>query len=1042
MPPEDLRVRLLGPLEISVGDRPLTLNGRQRALCTALLLNANRVVSVDRLVDLLWDEHPPVAAPARIRSLIAEIRRAIGPDAAGLVVTRSPGYAFQIDPAQMDLAEFEQLFEAASKAAALRDWAEAIRCLDRALALWRGEPIPDLADLPERQRLAELRIAATEARLEAAVALGRLGESIAGLSRLVREHPHRERPHALLMQALHRDGRTAEALEVYATLRRALVETLGVEPSTRLSELHQQLLAGTLPEAAEEPALVPRQLPAATTLFVGRAAELDRLDALHRAGETTVVITGPAGAGKTTLALRWAHARAADFPDGQLFLDMRGFDGGEVMAAAEALPLLLQGLGCRPQDIPSTVDGQSARYRTLLAERRLLLVFDDVADAAQIRDLLPGTALTSTLVTSRTRLAGLAAARGARVVTCDVLTPGESVALIGRAVGAARAAAEPTAVARLAELCDHLPLALCVAASRIAEDDGQGGVGRLVAELSERGRLARLGADGTAVGSALDASYRTLAGTERAVLRSLGLAPGTGRSIAAIAAGAGRDEATTHDALRAAARLHLARPAGPGRFGWHDLIHEYAVQRLHAEEAEANRRAGLDRLLDHYLGTAVEAARASGWYEPGPPLWPAGSVAGARPFPGPDAAHAWFDAEWEDIAVVLARVAETGPRRPAWLLVDALRDLLLSRRPAADYLRVAAVALRAAELDADLAGRAAMMAALGRAKWRAADLPGAAADFAGAGRLAAAAGWPAGEAHAVHGEGLALKRLGRLEEAQEHYRRAADLYRSVGDARAEAVSLNSLGAVLLTRGRLGEAEEALHRALPLTRRTDEHLRALMLSNLGTVSRERAEFATALSQLDEGLRAADACGSAYARALLLEIVGHVHADAGRPGQARSAFEESVALARRTENQAGLAASLAGLAGVDRDAGRLAEAEARLAEAHRVTDRLGDAGPATQLLIGEGAVRLARGRAREALPWLERAGRLAATSSPLDVPRVRLLESGALAELGETAGALAAAGQAARLAGESGQRLVQARALDALATLGGVVTVPER
>ncbi|MCX5069032.1 tetratricopeptide repeat protein [Micromonospora lupini] len=1045
---EALSFRLLGPLEVSIGDRLLTLTSQQRTLCTALLLDANHVVSVGRLVDALWGDRPPVAAAARVRSLIAEIRRLLGPDAAGAVITRSPGYLISVDPARIDILEFEQSLEAATKAAALRNWVEALDGFDRALGEWRGAPIPDLAAAPERQRLEELRAVATEGRLEATIALGRHGESVAELTRLVRDHPLRERPHALLMEALYRDGRSAEALEVFSTFRGALVETLGIEPSTRLAGLQLQVLAGTLPDlapgraAAPEPTigpggpLVPRQLPAVTTLFVGRAEELGQLDELHRTGEPVVVITGPAGAGKTTLALRWAHASAGDFPDGQLFLDMRGFDGGERMGVAEALPLLLQGLGCRPQDIPPTLAGQTAQYHTLLSERKILLVLDDVADAGQIRDLLPGTTHSSTLVTSRDRLTGLAATTGARVLSCDVLAPGESVALIGRAVGAARTSAEPEAVARLVELCDRLPLALCVAASRIAEDAGPGSVGRLVSELVERGRLARLrveGVEGTAVRSALDASYSVLSDAEKAVLRAVGLAPGTARSVAAVAAGSGLDAGTVEDALRAAARLHLVRQTGAGRFGWHDLIHEYVTQRLGLEETEGNRLAGLRRMLDHYLGSAVAAARVSGWYVPRPPLGPVDAIVEARRFSDPATAQAWFDGEWEDMAVVIAHVAESGPRRYAWLLVDALRDFLLHRRPAADYIRVAGTALLAAELDGDLLGQAAMRVSLGRAKWRIAELPGAFSEFSEAGRVAAYARWRAGQAQAVQGVGLVLKQMGHLKEAQAHYRQAAALYRELDDVRGEAACLNSLASAHITLGRLPEADEALTAALPLARRVDPHLRSLVLVNLALVNRERARFAPALSLLEEALLVAAETGSMYARAMIMEVFGHVHSDLGRSALARSAFAESIELAERAESQSCLVASLVGLANLDRAAGRITEARAQLAAAHRVADRLGLAESMTQVLIGEAAVRLTDDRPRAALPWLERAGELATASSPLDLPRVRLLESCALARLERLGEALAAAGEAARLADESGQRLVQARALNALAAL---------
>ena len=1010
-------------------------------MCVALLLDANHVVSVDRLVDMLWDDRPPAAAAARVRSLVAGIRRLLGPGASSIMVTRRPGYLIDVDRSRVDLFEFERCVEAAMTAVTLRNWAGALDGFDRAIGLWRGAPFPELAAAPERQRLEELRTMAAEGRIEAAMALGRHGESVAALSRLVREHPLRERPHALLMEALYRDGRTAEALNVYSAFRGALVDTLGVEPSFKLAALHQQLLAGTLPDVrpdfvmSERP-VVPRQLPAVTSLFVGRVRELDQLDQLRRDGEPIVVITGPAGGGKTTLALRWAHASAGEFPDGQFFLGMRGFDRGDSMGVAEALPLLLQGLGCRPHDIPPTVDGQLAQYHTLLADRRVLLVFDDVADEGQVRDLFPGTPCSLTLVTSRDRLTGLAATTGARVITCDVLTSEQSITLIGRAVGERRASAESDAVARLVELCDRLPLALCVAASRIGEDDAPRSIGRLVSELAERGRLGppRVeGTEGTAVRSALDASYSRLSGAEKVVLLALGLAPGTGRSFAAVAAGAGLDEKAVEDALRAAARLHLVHRSGVARFTWHALVHEYLTQRLREEQTERSRQVGLRRMLDHYLGTAVEAARACGTYAPQPPLGPGDAANSAKPFPDPTAAQAWFDAEWEDLTVLIAYAAERGPRRYAWLLVDVLRDLLLSQRPTADYVRVAQAALRAAEAEGDLVGQAAMEASLGRAKWRAGDLPGALTGFTSAARLAGEARWPAGEAQAAQGIGVVWKQTGRPEQAQACYRRAAMLYRKLRDPRGEAGSLNNLGSAQISLGRLRDAEEALRAALPLSRRADLHLQALVLVNLGLVSRERARFGTALSLLDEALHLAAKGRSTYARAVILETIGHVHSDTGRIAPARSAFEESIELAERAEHQGSLVASLVGLAGVYSATGWIAEAGACLATAHRVTDHVGAAELTTQVLIGEGALRIAGGKSGDALPWLERAGGLATTSSPLDLPRIRLLESRALTELGEITLAHGAAGEAARLAGESGQRLIRARALNVLAAL---------
>jgi tetratricopeptide (TPR) repeat protein len=356
--------------------------------------------------------------------------------------------------------------------------------------------------------------------------------------------------------------------------------------------------------------------------------------------------------------------------------------------------------------------------------------------------------------------------------------------------------------------------------------------------------------------------------------------------------------------------------------------------------------------------------------------------------------------------VVIARVAESGPRAYAWLLVHALRDLLLTRRPTADYLRMTRIALRAAELEHDLLGQASMQASLGRAKWRAGDLPGALASFSEAGRLAVEARWPGGEAQAAQGIGVVLKQQGQLEEAQAHYHRAAVLYRQLNDERGEAGCLNNVGSAQIALGHLREADEALRRALPLARHADLHLRSLVLVNLGLVSRERARFATALSLLEEALQVAEEAGSGYACAVILETVGHVHSDTGRGELAAAAFTETIALAERAEHNSVMAASLVGTAALATAAGRTDDAAEHLATAFRLIPRLG-AESVPLVLIGEAAMRVKDGRPREALSWIERAADLAIASSPLDVPRVRLLESQAHGAMGETAPALAAA-----------------------------------
>lgn len=734
--------RLLGSLEVEVEGSVVPLTGRQRSLCTVLLLSANRVVSVERIVSRLWEDHPPVSGAARVRSLVTEVRRALGPVGARLVVTQSPGYVIRVGPDGLDLLAFESLIKNGTRAAAAGGWNEAFESFERALTLWRGDPHPDLSAPAEQFRLDELRITAVEGRAEAGNMLGRDRSSLAELARLVAEHPLRERPHALFMTALHKAGRTGEAMAVYAGLRKRMIVELGVEPTAELRELHRRLLGGTggartgaAPagrfrgyqehgSGAGAAGVIPRQLPAATHRFVGRADSMRRMDEALAAAEPVVLLVGAAGVGKTALALHWSHLAARHFPDGQLYLDMRGFHDSPPMAPEEAVPMLLQGLGCRPPDIPTGLDAQTALYRTLLADRRVLIVLDDVADPSQVRPLLPGTSRSLTLVTSRDRLDGLVALDSAHRLTCGVLDSAEALDLIRAASGPARVAAEPQAAARLAALCDFLPLALCVATSWIGDREPNS-IGAYVRALADRGRLARLYVEGdrnVAVRAALDLSYEALPAHVRRAFRLLGLMPGKGFSAAAAAAVTGVDRRRLEELLRPVVRLHLLRETWPGRFTWDDLVHEYAGQRAAAEDSRAERKAAVRRLLDHYLHGIVNATEACGLYLPRQPAGAAVAGANPRTFTCSADAYAWFDAEWQDIAAVVVQAAEQGPRPYAGRLVGGLRKLLHHRLPRSEWIRLTEHALAAAEAEAagDPAVRTTVPLPLRRAALRAA----------------------------------------------------------------------------------------------------------------------------------------------------------------------------------------------------------------------------------------------------------------------------------------------------------------------------------
>ncbi|MEU1330755.1 BTAD domain-containing putative transcriptional regulator [Streptomyces sp. NPDC005865] len=1042
-----MRARLLGPFELAVGDRPVQLTGRQRGLSAALLLDANRPVSVETLERRLWGETPPATSAARLRALVTEVRRALGPDARAAIETRPSGYVFRIDPHHVDIIGFETHTAAGISALAHEDWSLALRRFDSALALWRGAPLQDLPTVPEKQRLIALRDTSVEARWEAAIECGQAGTAVAELTQLTREHPLRERPHALLMRALHREGRTAEGLEVYRKLRGRLVDELAVEPSAETAALHGALLSGlpspsraaapetAAPKTATDKAVrVPRQLPLSTHHFGGRDTELAQLDAALDRSEKLIVLAGAAGAGKTALAVSWAHRVADRFPDGQLFLDLRGFDRAGPMPVEEALPIMLQGLGCPAPEIPVSTDGQTALLRTLLADRRVLIVLDDAAAPKQVRPLCPGVSESLVLVTSRDRLSGLTAGVGAHRITCEMLSPDDAYAYLERVVGTERVACESAAAGQLVELSGRLPLALCIAASRIAEQPG-GSIAQYVKELSDRGRLTRLRVEGDsdlAVRAALDLTYSKLPPAAQVAFRRLGAVASTGRSTAAVAAGAAMTRDEAEDALMAAARVHLVREVGGGRFAWHDLVHEFAAAHLHEDDPPGEARAASRRVLDHYLHGCFHAVQACGLRTARTPLGPPADHADPPAFADRADALAWFDQEWEDLAAAISHAAKHGPARAAWQLVATLHDLLQRRRSLAEWIRLAELAVQAAEREDDLLGCASMRLALGAARWRAADLPGSLAEYGAARHLARQVEWPYGEAVALQGIGVQTKQLGRPREALVYYRQAVALFKVVGRVSDQAAALSNIGSAYLVLGEPEKAGQALDEALPLACGTP-HFHALVLVNRGLVCQRLGRLDEAESVLSEALKTASAADSDYARAISLETLAMVHADAGRSAQAAEMFTRALEIADQVENDNCRTACLVGLAAVDRADGRLEESAAHLARARRIVERTGETIGRTTVSWGTGEWHLANRDPEAALREAAKAETVALKGAQFLLARLRLLTARSHQALGALEQAREAAEDARRLARASGERLVHESALHVIASI---------
>jgi DNA-binding SARP family transcriptional activator len=594
-----MRFGILGPLEVWDHGELLAVGGpQQRALLAVLLLNANSVVSAERLVDQLWGERPPDSARQLLKGCIAGLRRALRVDRTDRLLTRAPGYLLEVLPGERDLDRFDELADNATRMADRP--AERAAALREALACWRG-PALDGLDVDvcraEAARLDERRLAVLEERIDLDLRLGHYLELVAELQGLVRQHPLRERLWAQLMLALHGANRQTDALAVYQRIRKSLVEQLGVEPSVTLRQAQRVVLAGTPAgagrDSAQPPVVragtgtrpVPAQLPADVAGFTGRDAELAeltrRLDTAPTASTAVLILAvlGTAGVGKTALAVRWAQAVRDRFPGGQLYVNLRGYDPDRPLTASAVLAGFLAALGVPGAEVPDDLDGRAARFRTEVANRRMLVMLDNAASVEQVRPLLPGTASCVVVVTSRAALAGLVAVHGAHRLDLDVLPAGDANSLLRQLIGE-RVDDEPLATSVLVERCARLPLALRVAAERATAHPADR-LADLVAALDDPGRRLELLAAGgdprAGVRAAFSWSYRRLPPDAAHIFRLAGRHPCQDLEAEDVAALDGTCACAARRSLALLADEHLVQPAGCGRYVMHDLLRAYAA---------------------------------------------------------------------------------------------------------------------------------------------------------------------------------------------------------------------------------------------------------------------------------------------------------------------------------------------------------------------------------------------------------------------------------------------------------------------------------
>ncbi|TXL83890.1 BTAD domain-containing putative transcriptional regulator [Streptomyces sp. IB2014 016-6] len=705
-----LRFAVLGPIRAWHGERELDLGSpQQRLVLAALLLRRGRPVTVAELIEAIWGAEPPSAALSVLRTYASRLRKVLEPgrDAGKsphVLVSAADGYLARVPERALDLGVFEQRVAEAKRLRAAGEASDAAEVLHAALDGWEGAPLAGLSGSfaeAERSRLTEMRLAALEARLDIDVQLGRHSEVIAELAVLTGEHPLREQLCRLLMLALYRSGRQAEALAAYRKARRTLVVELGVEPGPELRELHNRILAGDAalglshsgsPESrCERTELIvppargqmarPAQLPADLGTFTGRDAELARLqDLLPGGGEqpTTLLISaigGMAGIGKTTLAVHWAHRIAHRFPDGQLYINLRGLHPtGSAVPPAEAIGIFLDALGVPAPSIPASPEAQAALYRSMLAGRRMLILLDNARDAEQIRPLLPGSLGCLVIVTSRSQLTGLVANDGAHPLTLNPLTHAEAHGFLSRRIGAARLVAEPRAANELITRCARLPIALAIVAARAATYPGFK-LDAIAQELRDNhGSLdAFTGYDPTTdIRAVFSCSYEALSAPAARLFRLLGLHSGPDLSAPAAAALAGLSPRETQRLLGELTGAHLLSARAPGRYLLHDLLRVYAVERVATDETPQERDRALERLWSWYLHTADAACvhltpeRRRVPLEPPPP--------GCHPltFTSHDEATEWCEIERSSLVTAAHQAAASGRRGIAGRLAACL----------------------------------------------------------------------------------------------------------------------------------------------------------------------------------------------------------------------------------------------------------------------------------------------------------------------------------------------------------------------------------
>lgn len=911
----ELRVEVLGKVRASLGGREVELGS---PLCTSLFallaLGGNEPVARADLIDGLWGDEPPHAADASLYTYVSLLRRSMsGHD--DLLQRARPGYVLRVDGGP-DSSAFEAGIKRAEHLRTAGDVDGAVGEWDAALARWHGTPLDGLPGpgcALHRERLNVLRLTAVADRAEAMLALGRHAELVNELAGPVEEEPLWERLRWLWMLTLYRCGRRGDALKSYEDIRARIAEEAGLDPGAELVRLAQQITAedvaldrSSVAEPADEvtvrPALLPDELPA----FVGREKEISRLLAVCDTPSRTVVISaidGAAGIGKTTLAVHVGHRLAERFADGQLHVNLNGFDPvRSPMSSGEALTRLLRALGIAASAIPGSVEEKAALYRSTLAERRMLVLLDNAVSSDQVRALLPGSPGSLVLVTSRSRLGGLVVRDGAQRVTLGVFGESESLDLLALAIGRDRVDGEPHAASELASLCGHLPLALRIVGERIASMPTQS-LAAAVTELSDAPRRLDFLATGddewTAVRTALSWTYGALKPPAARLFRLLGLHAGLDFSVDAASELIGEPSRVTRQLLDVLHGLHLVEQSRRDRFQFHDLVRLCAAERSQ-DEPENERAACVARQHNWYLRMAHAAnfkltpARYDwnlAWLK-GPP----------SEFGSYDEALGWLETERANLVAVVHQAEGMGEDLVAMRLPIGLNQLFALGKQWDEWEATMKVAVAAAQR-------------IGNREF---------------------------ETKALNRLAICNFDRGDLAEGLEPARKALEIDIQIErDAQSgQCRQLCNIGAACTRLDRLDDAVEALLKALAIAEKIDERFA------IGLASCNIAAAYIRLGQTDEALRHAERgvevfgeLDGKFDEAYGWTVLGEVHTARGDHRLAIDAYRSALVLRRSVADPFGEALALCGMAESLRGMGDMTASRSAALNAYVILDRLG-------------------------------------------------------------------------------------------------------